>query len=336
MDGNTYICGIFYAEKKGEESYYLNIKGSSSSTSFQEVYWKNLMVFFSTAYRTNPKSNLLLFSNAKPPMREWEKFLSDIGVKIINISYEHKPPKGHWHAWQSTFYIIDCLNYLGNQVSEQDYVYFMDIDCVVLKNLDRLNEILKRDQFVNFAIDYPVDYKVHGVSRIDMKSSFSKNSGEINEYPTYFGGEIYGFYGKSNILKIYKEATDAWKMTVIEKSMVFNTEEHLFSFIFWKLNKQYNNAQSFIKRIWTDASNHRNVECSDTKLTIWHLPAEKRKGLYNLTEKVLNDKSKFWTVDSEDYITYLGKFVSIPRRSISRVFTESSKKIAKKLKIRTN
>lgn len=59
-------------------------------------------------------------------------------------------------------------------------------------------------------------------------------------------------------------------------------------------------------------------------------------GLYKLTEKVLNDKSKFWTVDLENYIIYLGKFVSVPRRNISRIFTESSKKIVEKLKIKAD
>lgn len=44
---NKYICGIFYAESKGEESKYLNIKSKkSSSENFQKVYWENMSVMF--------------------------------------------------------------------------------------------------------------------------------------------------------------------------------------------------------------------------------------------------------------------------------------------------
>lgn len=334
MSDKTYICGIFYAEKKGEESNYLNIKGSSSSASFQEIYWKNLIVFFASAYRTNPKANLILFSNSLPPHQEWRESLDKLRVEIINIPYDHNPPKGHWHSWQSTFYIIDCLNYLQSRVKEEDYIYFMDIDCLLLKDLKRLNAVMRKDGFVNYAIDYPVDRKIHGVSRQDMKRSFTQateSNENTNKYPIYFGGELYGFYGKSNIEKIYIEASEAWRRAIVDHNMTFNTEEHLLTYVFWKIKEDHNNAYNFIKRIWTDSSNYRNVQKEDLELTIWHLPAEKNKGINTLFKEVLNEQSNFWRADLIDYNRYLGKFVSIPKRNVNRFMIENCKKITKKI-----
>ncbi|MEC0666416.1 hypothetical protein P8864_11015 [Priestia flexa] len=331
MKRDTYICGIFYAEKQGEESEYLNMKGASSSIAFQETYWKSLIVFFSTAYRTNPKAKLLLFSNAKPPYTKWEELLLNIGVSIIDIPYAHKPKSGHWKAWQSTFYIIDCLGYIEKKVNSNDYIYFMDIDCILLKPLEQLNSILERDGFINYAINYPISHKVHGVSRKDMKKSFSQFTREIVDYPIYFGGEIYGFYGNLNIRKAYDEASAAWKQSLVNPNLTFNTEEHLFTFVFWKLDKQYNNGESHMKRIWTDASTFRNVRNSDLDLTIWHLPSEKRRGLLKIFNKIIDENSSFWTMDINFYKNYLGKYVSIPHRKFNRVFIEYTKICIKKV-----
>ncbi|MBE2943847.1 hypothetical protein HPK10_11535 [Anoxybacillus flavithermus] len=53
MERNTYICTLFYAEQENEESLYPNIGTpyKSSSFEFQEIYWRSILVFFSTSYR---------------------------------------------------------------------------------------------------------------------------------------------------------------------------------------------------------------------------------------------------------------------------------------------
>lgn len=332
MVQDTYICGIFYTEQPGEESEYLNMKGKSSSCEFQEVYWKSLIVFFSTAHRTNPEAKLKLFSNSTPPYSKWSELLSNIGVEIIDIPYAHKPRKGHWKAWQSTFYIIDCLGYLRKKVKNNDYVYFMDIDCVVVKSLKKLNSIMEKYGILNYSIDYPVNHKVHGISREDMKREFNS----LDSYPIYFGGEIYGFYGQENVELIYNESSNILRKNFSDKTLTFNTEEHLFTFLFWKLDKAYDNGKGYIKRIWTDASNFRNVSMEDLSLTVWHLPAEKNKGLKKLFNELTAKGNKFWNVNIEQYPEFLGGFLSVPKRNLNRFVVEGVKIVIKKVLSKLN
>jgi hypothetical protein len=237
-------------------------------------------------YRYNPNAKHILFSNTTPPKKEWKDLLSRLGVQIINIDYNHKPPKGYWSQWQSTFYIIDCLNYLKDYISDDDVVLILDLDCVWVGPVTNLERQIRKDGITNYCIDYPEDHVVHQLTRRDLQVIFSDLSGISAKYPpNYYGGEFYAFSGKKNALILYEEAHKAMKASISrsQKNLPkFNTEEHLFSYIFWKLGIENGNANKYIKRIWTSPI-YRNVENSDLELLIWHLPREKKYGIKRLS-----------------------------------------------------
>jgi hypothetical protein len=50
---DLYMATGMCLEKPGEEQSYFQVHGSSSSTKFQEVYWKCAVIFFASSVRNN-------------------------------------------------------------------------------------------------------------------------------------------------------------------------------------------------------------------------------------------------------------------------------------------
>ncbi|MGB8954243.1 MAG: hypothetical protein WCC10_02645 [Tumebacillaceae bacterium] len=333
--GDTYISCLFYAEERGEESAYPNAKGaSSSSAAFQEVYWRSMLVFFSSSKRCNPDAKHLLFTNTQPPRQEWQDHFDRMGVEIVQLPYKSKPPKGYWGAWQSTFYIIDALEHLAGRVQEDDAVFVLDLDVAVVGNFRPMVQKLRETGFLNLRVDYPEEHVVHGNSRRGLKAIFAELSGRtLDDVPEYLGGEIYGLLGRENIRAVHAEAVEAWQHCqerFAKGQPKFNTEEHLFSYVLWKMDKANDDASPFIKRIWT-AATYRNVAATDLNLLIWHLPAEKKRGLFQLSHEVLRPDSRFWQVDLQGFKPYLGAYIGIPRRNFNRFAVDETKAIGKKV-----
>jgi hypothetical protein len=110
-----------------------------------------------------------------------------------------------------------------------------------------------------------------------MVSDFS---GENTDALHFEGGELICFKGV--ILPQLLEAVTAgyqWALERFEKGQPkFNTEEHLFSFAYWKVGLRTFTANKYIKRMWTDLSSAVNLEAGDEQRMLWHLPAEKKHG----------------------------------------------------------
>ncbi|WP_410501909.1 hypothetical protein RIF24_14185 [Exiguobacterium acetylicum] len=335
MKNDTYICGVFYSESLGEESEYKNIKSKSSSSNFQNIYWESMIVMFSSVAKTNPDAKKILFINKVSSNKRHIELLKKLSVEIVEIEYLSKPPKNHWKAWQSTFFILDALNYLKDKVQKDDFVYFLDLDCLVLKDFRDINRVLKKDKILNYVINYADSDVVHENLVIDMKKSYATALNIESEKFNYHGGEIYGVYGNEMLNKLYLELKISWEKSLNEKKINFNTEEYLFNYVFMKNNWSFGNANNFVKRIWTDSSSFRNVEDSDMNLTIWHVPAEKNYGLRKIYKYLADDKkaNDFFHTKSEYKINeFFGKFLSIPTLSYKDNMIQKIKKNIKKLK----
>ena len=68
-----------------------------------------------------------------------------------------------------------------------------------------------------------------------------------------------------------------------------------------------------MRRIWTNPLFYREVRQSDVDLAIWHLPAEKTFGLYNLYHQLLDKQENFgFDISNTDYIRLVQKVLHIP------------------------
>jgi hypothetical protein len=330
---NVFICGCFYSEPKDEKSNYGNL---SKNKNIKETYWRNALNLFFTANLSNPKLKFLMFTNDVPPVII-NNVLKLIGVKIIEIEYTHKPPKGYWKHWQSTFYLLDAMEYLTKEVDESDSVIMLDLDCVIVGPLDNFLNILRSKKVLVYDTGYSEDNKSNNVSRQDLKNLFEEiEEKEMSNVPKYFGGELYAVYGKSTLTSLYELSRQSWdysKNNWFSRDIKFNTEEHVFNYALWKMGVNEGTANKFIKRMWTSWK-YRNINNNDALMPIWHVPAEKSFGMIKLSNAILKEGN---LIKQKDLPTYVGKYLTIPKRGVIRLIQDTLKQsignILKRLKV---
>ena len=77
-----------------------------------------------------------------------------------------------------------------------------------------------------------------------------------------------------------------------------NEEAHVLSVLAERLDLRNAVANRYVKRMWTSPQ-FNNVRPEDERLAVWHLPYEKKRGLYRLfrlleKQKGLGDEERFW------------------------------------------
>ena len=320
---STTICTWFYAEKKGEESNYPQVNISSSSYKFQEIYWKCIITFFKTSLQFNKECSHEFFTNIdikNLPIIDGfsvKEFLESNNIKITNKDLTYKTPEGYFGSWRNQFYIFDILKEINNRSEEVSNYIILDSDCIWLKKLDeKFIEMIDEKELLTYKIPYDDEHIINGLSRLDMKEIYEElENKKLDKNPNYYGGEVFAGNTKA-IKKICDLNDDIWEKMIErykKNKKKFNEEAHLLSYIYYKLGYESDELSTYIRRIWTYPF-HYNSNKEDLKLTILHMPSEKKYGFNYMFNGILKDKIKF---DSpKEYTTWCINNFGISKRNI--------------------
>lgn len=321
---NNYICTWFCEDQKENESYFPQTGKSSASPEHQLIYWRCIVTFYITSVKFNPNAKHLFFTNAnKIPVvdgADLKSVFQQLGVEIITTDFKYKTPIGYYKSWQNQFYEFSILEYIATNFEITDLFLILDSDCLFIKSAEPIFEEAKREGgFLSYEISYPEAYNINGLNRLDMQSIYEEilNRG-LSAPPAYHAGEFL-LCSVQNIREISEDFKCLWPILLARHNngqKKFNEEAHTLSFLYFKNNLFPGGANKFVKRIWTNPAIYRNVEESDDKLIIWHLPAEKgyrlHKLFYHFMFKQIN-----WGLNLEAtaFANLLKKTIAIPRIS---------------------
>lgn len=285
MKGNNYLVTWMYSPTD-EQDIAHHQTGKSSLQSTQNLYWRCVFCLFESSHRNNKNIfKHLLYVNRMPPEMidgvSTADLISTFNIEIHVIDERSLPPKGYYKAWSSQFLLIDVIRQLKEFVEPEDRVVLLDSDVIFTKPAgpDFFNDIDKFKSLL-YTIDYPSHRQVNGLSLDELRSMVRELSSDDTSTLHNEGGELICF--KGSILSPLLETLTTgyrWSRHRHEKGLSkFNTEEHLFSFAYWRLGLQTFTANKYIKRMWTDLSSAVNLEKGDENRMLWHLPAEKKNG----------------------------------------------------------
>jgi hypothetical protein len=313
------------------DSNYSNVKGSypqiggdPASKSFHATYWRCVIVYFASSFKNNPDASRIFFTNVDyiPDIGilKTEKMLLDMGVNIIKLPFSYQPPIGYCDTWRNTFYKFDMIKQMSQICNPQDQCIILDSDCVWVKSGARLVSEIQQHGLLTYELYYDPNHKVSGLNRLDMREIYRElDNKPINFIPHYYGAEIIAAKG-TDLLRVANEIDDILGLAIIrhkEGQLTLYTEEHILSYIYYKLGYFHATGNPYIKRIWT--SSRFNTTCQeDLNLDIWHIPSEKLYGLKRLATKVSNQSSLFWNLTDENFVKYLGFYLGIPKRTRSK------------------
>ena len=299
----NYIATWFYRESADEASFYPQMGQRGDSALVHSVYMQIQVPFFRTFRHYNPKARLLFFTNLR---REGlPRFLLDmfdeLGVETVTLPYTRRPPKGWYGAWQNQFYLYDILGWMGGRMKADDALLVCDADCLCRTPLDGLFDEIRKQGSALYEFITDRSATINGITLPEMEAFYTDCYGTPPRSPlAYYGGEFIGLRGDS-VCRINEAYAGLWAFNLARadrREPKLNEEAHVLSVLAERLDLRNAVANRYVKRMWTSPQ-FNNVCPEDERLAVWHLPYEKKRGLYRLfrlleKQKGLGDEERFW------------------------------------------
>lgn len=279
-------------------------------------YYGAIVVTFASVRRWNQDLKLVLVTDCDPPPPFADR-LSALGVQLLKTKFEHLPSDGFWPTFNASLYTVDAMAMLARTAEPADQILLLDPDVLCIGELTPVMQSIRGTGVLVYPTGFPDGEPSQGLSALDAALLHRELDPELQEPPTHFGGELYGFTA-AGAIPILQRAEEAWQLALAgwaTGQRHFVTEEHLLNYAVRRAPRT--DATEFIRRIWT-APTCRNVVGDEDTLLLWHLPAEKDRGFVGLAEAAADPLSWFWTVDRSEYVRRAGILVGIPRRSLGR------------------
>lgn len=304
-----------------DDSYYPNVGRLGSSGSHPEVqrtYWSNIAVLAASVRRFATSGvQFTVYTNVAPPS-DLTAVLDALSVDREALPFRREPPRDFADRYRSSFYLFDVLDHLVAVLESQDRAIILDPDCIFIDSVDRLFDRVDRDGLLVHHIDQAADLTRHGHSRTSLAAIFREETGADVVAPSWIGGELLGF-NRATGRQLSELAEDGWQTTLQryrEGRPYFRSDEHLHSYVFWRLGWDRGNADDLMARLYTNTFPlPRTV--SDTpeevefRYAMWHLPGEKERGLRRLAAETHPDGGRLHRLPLDGYRRYVGEAVGV-------------------------
>jgi hypothetical protein len=314
---------------------------SFSKDNKTKLYWKCVVVFYSTSIRCNPKIRHLFYTDTTYPVIidgiNIIDFITNLGVEIHLLKFEKfVPPDNCSRIFQSAFYKFDVFKALEKE-NESNFLV-LDVDCIWTKRDNKLINLIKKEKLILYDVFEQInpDAKISNLSRRDMGEIFKQvDQNYPNEFPIRFGGEFMAC--DINTLKIMNSKADQLFQSIVLRygnnppifkngMKIFDGNEPFGSFLYNYNFVPWKDARGFIKRNYS-SKRINTVLPEDLNIPIWHMPDEKSHGIPSLFNMVVNKQSEFWSTPIEQFNRLLGGNLGVPVRT--RKFQRKSNLIKK-------
>ena len=309
-----YIATWFYRESHDEASFYPQGGGKGDSALLHSIYMQIQVPFFTTFAHYNPQATLLFFTNLRaadlPPYLT--ALFGKLHVEVVTLPYTCRPKKGWHNAWQNQFYLYDMLREMGRRMRPADTLLVSDADCVCRASLAPLFAETSAKGSVFYPIDYGRTADINGTTIPQMEQFYTSCYHEPPSQPlAYYGGEFIALRG-DKVAAINHEFPNLWgyNMALPEGSPRLHEEAHVMSVLAERLRIRNEGGTQYVKRMWTNP-HYNNVIAGDERLPVWHVPYEKKRGLYHLYRRMML-LANIEIVDEEYFWKLAGMYLGIP------------------------
>ena len=314
----NYLATWIYLDTKDEKSYFPQVGGDSSEEQFQNTYWRCLMVFYTTSLRYNKKERHLLFTNSnKFPIvdgLDTRNFFEENNIEIVVLDNLYPLPNNYYGNFGNQFFEFSIINYMKEFMQSSDKFLLLDSDCVFTRSIEDIYKELDNVEAATYIYEYDESHVINGISRKDMKTIFEELELKLGIPPFYSAGEILLASGNfitavaSDFANLYKNMLDRNNGGRIK----FNEEAHVLSYYYYKHGASLGSLNKYIKRLWTNNQGYRNVEKNDSLLPIWHVPAEKQRGILDIFNKI-NSGIEIQKMNENKYQKFIYDYLLRPK-----------------------
>lgn len=239
------------------------------------TYYGSAIATFATIRRFNPAQECVFATNAAPPdwaLRQFKRF--DVHIRRIEASsIQRLPPRT---IFRTSLYLFDVLRVIVAPPGKA--VMFLDPDIICIRPFDL---VLSDGQVGCLPLETGAHDSIKGITLTQI-AEIGATLGRPKAFvPKHIGGEILTVThgASSELFERIKEA-----LAYIEGGAYpnFHNEEHILTYA---SDRNWRSMRSLIARIWT-IPRYRDVPEDALNLALWHLPAEKTRGLQRVYRAV--------------------------------------------------
>jgi len=259
-----------------------------------------------------------------------DRVLRALSVELVVVRYRHVPPLS-WTAWRNQFFLFDVIEDLVRRSDDTDLATVMDSDVVwnFAQPSEAMWQRMSRGGLLRYDVGYRPDHVVNGLSPT-MLTKLAMEGGILPQAQgcpvSYIGGEFVG--GRIvRLAALLEVCDDYWtRLLGLDGGGTCGSfeEAHLLSLAYAGLGTHVGNANSYIRRLWTQPLKPRNVRDADLDLLLWHVPAEKRYGLRRLFEKYVKVGSSemVMAMSPSSFQRTVPRMLGIPRNGPRKVVAD--------------
>ena len=334
MSSTSYIATWFYKESAEEASYYPQAGQRGDSRLTHSIYMQIQVPFFTTFRHYNPESRLLFFTNARRLPGYLDTLFARLQVEVVRLPYRCIPPEGWYKAWRNQFYLYDILRYMEERMSATDTLLVCDADCLCRQPLAPLFQEVETHGSALYPMEYDWHDSINGLTLQQMTDLYTSCYGETPSSPlSYYGGEFIALRGDT-VAQVNEAYQPLWQYNLQRfhnGQTKLNEEALFFSVLAERLHLRNNRASRYVKRMWTTPG-FNNVVPGDEQLAVWHLPYEKKRGLYRLYQVLSHNPDAL--LDEQGFWKKASRYTGIPHISTGKRLYDRLITLWQKLKAR--
>ena len=257
----------------------------SDTDEAKNVYWRCAFCLFASSRVHNRDARHVLFYNVSPPEildgQRTDELCNRFGIELVPFRSITRPPADYHPKWNTQFIVLDALDGLQSLAAPGDAVLLLDGDIVFTQPLPgpALAQLQKLGS-LTYDMGYSPDFVVNGLTYDQLQEVSKTYSPPATSAVTYCGGEFVCL-SQSVLGEFCSRARRAYGQSVEKHARgetKFCEEAHLLSYVYSCMNIPVGTANGFVRRIWTNRGTFCNVQGDESRLALWHLPAEKKKG----------------------------------------------------------
>ena len=218
------IVTWMYSSPEGENIFHAQVGSNSGTQRIQNYYWRCALLLFESSNRLNPEARHILFINKRPPSKidgvDINRLIQQYNIELIEFPTITKTPSDYYKGWNTQFMVLDILDWLKENVADDDAIFILDSDIIFNKplNEDLLSE-LKTHKALLYSIPYGDKHNINGLTRLDLMEIANDMNPDcpVNEF-IYSGGEYVCCLG-NEISKIADTGRETYVTSLERHSM---------------------------------------------------------------------------------------------------------------------
>lgn len=271
------------------------------------TYYRSSIATFGTLRRFNPNLECVFATNSSPPQWVTRQF-GRLNVRIEHVDARSTQLLPSGTTFRTSLYLFDVLR--ATSVPNSMIVAFLDPDVLCVRPIDFK---LEDGQVGCLPLATRVHDSIKGVTLTQI-ADISESLGRPMDFiPKHIGGEFLAVTPAA-LPMLLKRVEEALSYLASGSSPNFLNEEHVLTYA---SDRNWRSFRSFVARIWT-TPRYRDIPDDVLNLALWHLPAEKTRGLQSVYRAVR--RRSLDGLSDDDVRLFIGQWTGIittPRRTIS-------------------